>query len=231
MSRAVEATTANSAANLEGGPQRPFLSCLAKRSGTIFAALLLISGVALAGQGIWIKGKAVLAQVLLERAFDQSLATGQSIKPWSWADTVPVAKISFPRLRHSSIVLGGASGQALAFGPAHLETTPMPGEEGTSVIAAHRDTHFTYLGNVERGDEFLITRRDGKEMRFRVTGKYVAPWDASGIDPARPGKHLALVTCWPLSAMGHGPDRLIVEADRIEETPEAASRIIAEHGF
>ena len=96
------------------------------------AAILALAGVVLCGQGLWIHAKAIVAQVLLERAFAQTLATGQDAKPWPWADTWPVARIEVPRLGKSAIVLHGSSGQALAFGPGQLERTPPAGEPGTS---------------------------------------------------------------------------------------------------
>ena len=82
-----------------------------------------------------------------------------------------------------AIVLAGASGQALAFGPGQVERTPEAGEPGTAIYSAHRDTHFAFLGEVVLGDEIRVTRRDGREVRFRVTGTAVVRWDASGIDP------------------------------------------------
>jgi sortase A len=88
------------------------------------AAVVMALGLMLCGQGLWIPAKAALAQVLLERAFERSLATGRPVKPWPWADTWPVARISFPRLHRQVIVLDGASGQALAFGPGHMAGTP-----------------------------------------------------------------------------------------------------------
>ncbi len=100
-----------------------------RRSGlwTGAAALFALLGLVLVGQGLWIHAKALLAQVLLERAFEQTLATGAPVKPWPWADTWPVARIEFPRLGKSVIVLAGSSGQALAFGPGHVEGTPDAG--------------------------------------------------------------------------------------------------------
>ena len=107
----------------------------ASRAWLLAAFLSTLLGLAFLGEGLWIKAKAGLAQILLERAFAQSIATGQPVKPWRWADTWPVARISVPRLATSSIALAGGSGQALAFGPGHLERTPLPGERGTAVRA------------------------------------------------------------------------------------------------
>jgi sortase A len=177
------------------------------------AFALVLSGGVLVAQAAYIHAKALLAQVLLERAFAQTLATGEQVKPWSWADTWPVARVSVPRLNASAIVLAGASGQALAFGPGHVERTPDAGEPGTAVYSAHRDTHFAFLGKVVVGDEIDVVRRDGREVRFRVTATSIVRWDASGIDPAAAGRHLALVTCWPLNGKFSGPLRYVVHAE------------------
>src|SRR5260370_2399014 len=89
-----------------------------------FAPVLALAGLVLFGQGIYIHAKALLAQVLLQRAFAETMAGGQPTKPWSWADTWPVARIEVKRLHASAIVLAGSSGQALALGPAHVQPTP-----------------------------------------------------------------------------------------------------------
>ena len=127
----------------------------------ILPLLLALIGLILFGQGAYIHAKALLAQVLLERAFDETIATGHESKPWSWADTWPVARIEVKRLHASAIVLAGSSGQALAFGPGHVERTPDAGERGVAVYSAHRDTHFRFLKNVvdRRRDRRHATRR------------------------------------------------------------------------
>src|SRR5690349_24074944 len=75
------------------------------RLPTAAAAILCVTGLVLLGQGVWIHAKALLAQVLLERAFAASLASGAPVKPWSWADTWPVARIEVPRLHAGQIAL------------------------------------------------------------------------------------------------------------------------------
>ena len=176
------------------------------------AALVAAAGLALCAQGLWIPAKAALAQVLLERAFERSVAAGRPVKPWPWADTWPVARITFPRLGRAVIVLYGASGQALAFGPGHVASTPNAGDRGTAVYAAHRDTHFALLRQVKVGDPIEVERIDGRQVQFRVTGAQVVRWDASGVDPYGPGRALALATCWPLDARTPGPLRYLVWA-------------------
>jgi sortase A len=195
-----------------GSVPPPDSSRSVSRAAIAAAVFLAVIGLALFGQGIWIFAKAVLAQILLERAFAETIATGRVVKPWPWADTWPVARIAVPRLGKSAIVLAGSSGQALAFGPGHVERTPIAGERGTAVYSAHRETHFAFLGNVGIGDEIRVTRADGAEVGFRVTGTSVVRWDASGIDPLAPGQNLVLATCWPLDGTTSGPLRYLVHA-------------------
>jgi sortase A len=178
----------------------------------IIAIGLGMVGLILFGQGAYIHAKALVAQVLLERAFTETLARGRDVKPWSWADTWPVARIEVKRLHAAAIVLAGSSGQALAFGPGHVENTADAGEPGVAVYAAHRDTHFRFLGDVITGDDINVTRRDGRTFRYRVTGTSVVRFDGSGIDAQADGYHLALSTCWPLDAITPGPLRYVVHA-------------------
>src|SRR6202140_219974 len=176
---------------------------------------LALAGLALFGHGGYIHAKALLAQVLLDRAFTESIATRHPVKPWSWADTWPVARIEVKRIGASAIVLAGSSGQALAFGPGHVELTPDAGERGVAVYSAHRDTHFRFLKNVAIGDEIDVTRGDGKTFHYRADATSVVRFDASEIDPLAEGYELALSTCWPFDALTSGPDRYLLHATMI----------------
>ncbi len=197
-----------------------------------FAPLLLAAaGIVLFGQGAYIHAKALLAQVLLERAFTETIATGHDTKPWSWADTWPVARIEVKRIGASAIVLSGSSGQALAFGPGHLESTVDAGERGVAVYSAHRDTHFRFLKDVRVGDEITVTRRDGRMFRYRADTHSVVRFDEFVIDPLAVDYELVLSTCWPFDAVTPGPDRYVLHATLIEsDQPYAkagSSRLIA----
>ncbi len=187
-------------------------------------ALIGLAGAVLFGQGAWIHAKATLAQLLLERAFAETLATGRDTKPWPWADTWPVARIEVPRIGAHAIVLAGSSGQALAFGPGHVEQTPEAGERGIAVYSAHRDTHFRFLKHVKLDDEIIVTRRDGKLFRYRVTHTSVVRDDAPGIDPLADGRQIILSTCWPLDAVTPGPMRYLVHAEIVQHSAMIKAR-------
>ena len=192
-----------------------------RRFLTPLAALLTFTGVVLVAWSAYIPAKAALAQALLERAWDRTVAQSSAHKPWPWADTWPVAKISVPRLSASAIVLHSASGQAMAFGPGLMVEAAAIGASGTSVIAAHRDTHFRFLKDLDPGDLVEVTTADGTERRFAVTATKIVHAEASGLNPAlsgASGSTLALVTCYPFDAITQGPLRYVVFADLVTDT-------------
>lgn len=191
---------------------------MSRRAPLAFASVAcLAAGTALGSQGVVLRAKALVAQVLLERAWQASVSSGRPQKPWSWADTWPVARLSFPELGRSAIVLADAGGEALAFAPAHVAGSPLPGEPGTSLVAGHRDTHFRFIRELRPGDEIEVTSPDGKSRAFRVTGSAIVHARASGIETDGPVRRLALVTCWPFDALGRGPLRYVVFAEAAPE--------------
>ncbi len=113
------------------------------------------------------------------------------------------------------IVLDGVSGRTLAFGPGHASASARPGEEGTSIITAHRDTHFRFLERVKPGDEILVelpglppSRFTAREIRAGVDSRTAA------IASAPSSASLVLLTCYPFDAVAPGgPLRFLVVAD------------------
>ncbi len=182
------------------------------------AALALIAGGLwqLGGAG-WIHAKAWLAQGLLEASWSASLARAQvgagPVRPWPWADTWPVARLDVPGLGIRRVVLAGASGRTLAFGPGHMAGTAAPGTAGHAVLSGHRDTHFRFLKDLAPGDALRVQRPDGGWRNYRVTGAEVIDARHARLapDPGRPV--LSLVTCYPFDAVAPGgPLRYVVTA-------------------
>jgi sortase A len=179
----------------------------------IFALLLLATGAWQFAQGAWIQAKAWLAQGLIAHAWARTLQGEAMAKPWTWADTWPVAKLSVPRLEVERYVLAGADGQSMAFGPGHVAGTSRPGAPGNSVIGGHRDTHLAFVRRVRLGDAILVERADGARVSYQVVAADVLDrretWVAKQDGPTR----LTLVTCYPFDALGaDGPLRYVVVA-------------------
>src|SRR4029078_417855 len=99
------------------GPQRPRHPIRSRSiAATVWHVVLVVAGTVSFGNGVYIYAKAQLAQVLLHRAWDRR-ATGSAVKPWPWADTHPIARLIIPARAADILVLAGASGRTLAFGP------------------------------------------------------------------------------------------------------------------
>ena len=181
--------------------------------------LLLVLGVWQVGEAAYIHAKAWLAQRLVEGAWERTLAGERAVKPWPWADSWPVARLEMPALGRRLIVLSGGSGRTLAFGPGHVDGSPLPGEAGNSIIGGHRDTHFRVLERLRPGDIIRIQVRKGVTHGFRVTAAEVVDSRRARLDPTGERRRLILVTCYPFDAVvPGGPLRYLVFAEEAGET-------------
>lgn len=205
-------------ARWERTPVRAGGAVLRRRLRRLVLALMVIVGLALVVTAAWIPAKAAAAQVLLERAWERATAGEERPRPWPWADTWPVARLTLPE-GDSLVVLSGASGRTLAFGPGHLAGSAEPGAVGNVVLAGHRDTHFRALADLEAGDPVLLEDPAGGRHRYRVTGAAVVHHtDTRPVAPG--GDRLTLVTCWPFAALHPGGDlRYVVTAERVIPPP------------
>lgn len=168
-----------------------------------------------AGEAAYIYTKAWLAQRLIASAWDQARSTGTAVKPWPWADTYPVARIQAPRQGETLMVLSGASGRTLAFGPGHVAGTPLPGEHGNSVVSGHRDTHFAFLRELRSGDALLVQAANGSVARYVVSASEVVHRKDMRVLLDAGDDRLTLVTCFPFdSPVPGGSLRYVVVATR-----------------
>ncbi|HLB60291.1 MAG TPA: sortase [Patescibacteria group bacterium] len=121
--------------------------------------------------------------------------------------------------------------QALTKGVAHARNTALPGENGTSFLFAHSsdlpwrltryNTIFLKLGNLEKGDEIVITK-EGIQLRYEVIEKKtVWPNEVNDLLNAQNSLNtlnspttqtLILQTCTPI---GTDLRRLLIFATRI----------------
>lgn len=186
---------------------------------------LLAFGTWQVGGAVWIHGKATVAQILLERGWNARLAghDEDTARPWPWADTAPVGRLHVPRLEIDQIVLAGASGRTLAFGPGHLSGTALPGTRGHSIVSGHRDTHFTFLRDLVPDDEVQIQRSDGNIVTYRITGYQIVDARRARFTDTPGRSTLTLVTCYPFDALDtSGPLRYAVFAESVDPSnPES----------
>ena len=201
---------------------------MGSRRRALTLALCLAPGLWPLGQGAYIHAKALLAQQLLERAWGRIVAGETEARPWPWADTWPLARLETPG-GESMIVLAGASGRTLAFGPGHVTGTALPGRPGHSLVSGHRDTHFRFLRDLRVGDPLWAQTPEGLRRRYRVTELGVVDTRRARVldDPVT--ERLTLVTCYPFdAAQPGGPLRYVVSS--VAENPNPAVGHAAEPG-
>jgi sortase A len=151
---------------------------------------------------------------------DLSLWDQERISAWRSALTEPapppLAVLRVPKIRLEVPVLPGTSDFTLNRAVGHIDDTALPGAEGNSGIAGHRDGFFRGLKDIGPGDAIEIETLQGKEV-YRVERVWVVdPEDVSVLD-ATPTRSLTLVTCYPFYHVGPAPHRYIVRAVRADD--------------
>ncbi|NOS79520.1 MAG: class GN sortase [Nitrospira sp.] len=183
------------------------------RTLTALIVCLLTIGLWQIGEGSWIYAKAGLAQHLLQRAWSRTLAGEAGAKPWPWADTWPVARLLVPSQHIDQIVLEGAYGRTLAFGPGHVESAGPIGASDTVILTGHRDTHFSFLKRLQPNDVIELDTPAGHRRRYRIQETRIADSRTAAIGIGHDQPRLMLVTCYPFDAIqAGGPLRYVVTA-------------------
>ena len=194
-----------------------------KVTTVIIVLLLSLSLWQLASAG-WIQGKAIIAQQLLNYAWQQTLNDSQNKnvqkgsinKPWPWADTWPVAKLLVPGHSIEQIILAGDSGNSLAFGPGYSFSSARPNTAGTTMISAHRDTHFSFLKELKLNDTIYIETPD-KTFAYQVYMLQIVDSKLVSLQPNLDKPTLVLVTCYPFNTVTPGgSSRYLVYANALQ---------------
>ena len=150
---------------------------------------------------------------------DLSLWDPERITAWQQSLTEPVrpplAVLRIPKIRLEVAVLEGTDDITLNRAVGHVADTALPGADGNSGIAGHRDGFFRGLKDIGTGDDIELETLRGKEVYRVVRTWVVEPADVSVLDPT-PARSLTLVTCYPFYHVGPAPERFIVRAVRTD---------------
>lgn len=175
-------------------------------------AALCVSGLAVAASGAAVPIRAKVSQALLTSAYERTVATGEAQSPWGTTEMKAIGKITVPRLDVSEIILDAGSKQGMRSGPTLVHGSSAIGAPGTSVIAAHRDTHFAFLKQIKKGDVIMAAGTDGMMLPYRVTSMQIVEANKFAISKGQTQNELALATCYPFGGQRGGKMRYVVHA-------------------
>lgn len=126
----------------------------------------------------------------------------------------PLAALRIPRLDLSVVVAEGTGKDVLRRAVGRLAGSARIGEPDNVVIAGHRDSFFSGLGELEVGDRIAL-ERDGVSETYAVEWVRVVEPDQVEVAGSTGYPSLTLVTCYPFRYVGNAPERYIVRAVRI----------------
>ncbi len=153
------------------------------------------------------------------------------------AEGVILGRVEIGRLNLAAVVREGVDADVLKVAVGHVPSTALPGQPGNFAIAAHRDTLFRGLKDIQRGDLVSFESPSATYTYKVVATKIVRPTDVSVLQPdggglipptqvvsndGQPNTLLTMITCYPFYYVGSAPKRFIVEAELVGNTGKQA---------
>ena len=144
-----------------------------------------------------------------------------------------LGRVQIARLNLAAVVREGVDANVLRVAVGHVPSTALPGQPGNFAIAAHRDTLFRVLKDIEKGDLISFQAPAGTYTYRVVATRIVRPTDVSVLQPdggglipsaqtgssgGQPNRLLTMITCYPFYYVGSAPKRFIVEAELVSDT-------------
>lgn len=124
-------------------------------------------------------------------------------------------RIEIPRIGLKAIIREGADERTLKRAVGLVPNAPLPGRDGNTVLAAHRDTFFWPLKDIELNDRIRLRAANDEVYEYRVDEVRVVEPEETDVLQSRGVEELTLVTCYPFRFIGPAPDRFIVKATRV----------------
>jgi sortase A len=203
---------------------------------TLAFKALMVVGSLLCLHASWLPTKAWLSQQLIQRSWHQSIdrqnesSMGRSalnhrqssinidaaVKPWPWADTFPIAELSFKRLQKNIVVLNGGDPTTLAFSAGAVAPFNQPSTAKPFVVAGHRDSHFAFLEDIIMKDVISMTDKRGKSQLYQVEAIDIVDASSGQLPILANDSSLILITCYPFDGIGNDVnERYVITAKRL----------------
>lgn len=205
----------------------------------LLEALLLGAGVVLLGVFGWYKFEEHYYQARYQTALDHALAQPVETEKSETPAAVPIVHESaaasdpssrrtrdasaatpieglYGRLSSTALGLEVAVADGLDSKTLRRAAGRLPRDGRNTVIAAHRDTFFRPLRNVQPGDDFTLEPIGSAPTKYEVEWmKVVEPSAVTAMQETNI-RSLTLITCFPFDWVGPAPRRLIVRARAVD---------------
>jgi sortase A len=122
--------------------------------------------------------------------------------------------LSIPSLGKKFPIVEGTSATELLRGVGHFRGSVMPGGLDNCVLSGHRDTVFTKLGRLKKGDRLVVTTAAGK-FTYQITQIKIVHANNKAIVVHSDHAVLTVTTCYPFRFVGSAPDRFVLVADLV----------------
>lgn len=125
-----------------------------------------------------------------------------------------IAELRIPVLEQGYSVFWGTDDNTLEKGVGMYvsQWTTTPDQFRHTVLSGHRDTVFTKLGSVKKGDEINL-KYDGKQYNYTVKDFWITDPEDRTVIVKKDKPTLTLTTCYPFNYIGNAPKRYIIQAE------------------
>lgn len=160
---------------------------------------LLFTGILLCLHASWLPFKGWLSEQLISYSWHQTIDLKQKTKPWPWADTYPIAELSFERLNKRVVVLNGGDPTTLAFSAGAIAPFNQARSAQPFVVAGHRDSHFSFLDEVVMNDIISLADKHGQSQLYQVEAIDIVDASTGELPILADDSQLILITCYPFT--------------------------------
>jgi sortase A len=174
--------------------------------------LLILTGFGIVGYfGMDMAKQTVLLAHSATKEYEPDLPNRKFEQPWP---TLPVPGEKLGELKFSSLdlkvpVVQGTQDEELKLGAGHFAGSALPGQGGHVLLSGHRDTVFTDLQYLKKGEQLTFTTPYG-DFVYETTDFKIVPADDETVNVAKDHETLTLSTCYPFDYIGDAPDRYVV---------------------
>lgn len=145
---------------------------------------------------------------------ENSTAPDKALYPVYPTEGDNIGSLIIPVLNRILPIFQGTGENELENGVGHFTQSVLPGEGDNCVLSGHRDTVFTEIGDLKKGDQLIVQTSAGT-FTYEVTGTRIVKADDKTVIVPIDHAVLTVTTCYPFNFIGSAPERYIISADLV----------------